>query len=185
MIHIHGAETGKCSFALFQEYLDVTKKHYSAEAQTCDFIHDAAGSRSLINKWVEEQTKEKIKDLIPDGFINELTRLILVNAIYFKGITKFTLYRNQWCFGKQHFIPLELHNIWSAIVQDQCYQTWLFVSGNWKDQFNPERTRKSNFYINDKDTVEVDMMFQEEQFALGFDKALGVQVGNFLMWDHF
>ena len=54
----------------------------------------------------------------------------------------------------------------------------MIVSGNWKDQFNPERTRKSNFYINDKDTVEVDMMFQEEQFALGFDKALGVQVNK-------
>ena len=72
-----------------QEYLDVTKKHYSAEAQTCDFANDAAGSRSVINKWVEAQTNEKIKDLIPDGFINELTRLILVNAIYFKGIVQF------------------------------------------------------------------------------------------------
>lgn len=63
----------------------MTKKHYGAEAHPCDFVQDAAGSRSLINKWVEDQTNNKIKDLIPDGFINALTRLILVNAIYFKG----------------------------------------------------------------------------------------------------
>ena len=49
-------------------------------------------------------------------------------------------------------------------------------TGNWKDQFNPERTRKAQFFINDKDTVEVDMMFQEEQFALGHSRELGVQV---------
>ena len=52
---------------------------------------------------------------------------------------------------------------------------YLFA-GNWKDQFNPDRTRKGQFFINDKDSVEVDMMFQEEQFALGFNKELGVQV---------
>lgn len=66
--------------------MDASNKHYGAEAETCDFVQDAAGSRGLINKWVQDQTNDKIKDLIPDGFINELTRLILVNAIYFKGI---------------------------------------------------------------------------------------------------
>lgn len=50
------------------------------------------------------------------------------------------------------------------------------LTGNWKDQFKPERTRKGQFFINDKDTVEVDMMFQEEKFALGYSKELGVQV---------
>ncbi|MDP6439518.1 MAG: serpin family protein, partial [Candidatus Brocadiia bacterium] len=38
-----------------------------------------------INAWVEEETKEKIKDLIPKGVLNEMTRLVLTNAIYFKG----------------------------------------------------------------------------------------------------
>ncbi len=52
---------------------------------TLDFAGDAAGSKATINKWVEDQTNNKIKDLIPDGFIDHLTRLILVNAIYFKG----------------------------------------------------------------------------------------------------
>ncbi len=46
---------------------------------------DAGGSRYRINAWVEDKTQRKIQNLIPDGFITALTRLILVNAIYFKG----------------------------------------------------------------------------------------------------
>ncbi len=50
-----------------------------------DFRNDADGSRAFINAWVAEATMGKIKDLIPDGVISALTRLVLVNAIYFKG----------------------------------------------------------------------------------------------------
>ncbi len=49
-------------------------------------------------------------------------------------------------------------------------------TGNWKDKFNPEKTRKGKFFLNDKDSVEVDMMFQEENYALGFNRDLKVQV---------
>jgi serpin B len=50
-----------------------------------NFTHDAEGSRKAINQWVEDQTFNKIKGLIPAGLIDSLTQMVLVNAIYFKG----------------------------------------------------------------------------------------------------
>ena len=55
-----------------------------AEAENHDFMNDGEGSRQAINKWVEDQTNKKIKDLLPPNSIDELTALILVNAVYFK-----------------------------------------------------------------------------------------------------
>jgi serpin B len=50
-----------------------------------DFAADPDGSTDLINSWVEEATEDRIQDLIPPGTITDLTRLVLVNAIWFKA----------------------------------------------------------------------------------------------------
>jgi len=72
-------------YKFLDEYLEKSLKLYSAEAQNMDFVGDGEGSRQAINQWVEEQTANKIPDLLPSGFINDLTVMVLVNAIYFKG----------------------------------------------------------------------------------------------------
>ena len=51
-----------------------------------DFVKETEKSRQTINSFIEEQTKDKIKDLIPKGYLDEMIRLVLTNAIYFKGI---------------------------------------------------------------------------------------------------
>ncbi|XP_026111388.1 leukocyte elastase inhibitor-like [Carassius auratus] len=76
---------GEKTFSFLPEYLESTLKLYHADLQAVDFIGAFDESRQLINKWVEEQTENKIKDLLMRGAVNELTRLVLVNAIYFKG----------------------------------------------------------------------------------------------------
>uniref|UniRef100_A0A8C1JXI1 Leukocyte elastase inhibitor n=3 Tax=Cyprinus carpio TaxID=7962 RepID=A0A8C1JXI1_CYPCA len=76
---------GEKTFSFLPEYLDSTLKLYHADLQAVDFIGASDESRQLINKWVEEQTENKIKDLLMRGAVNGLTRLVLVNAIYFKG----------------------------------------------------------------------------------------------------
>ncbi|XP_067272895.1 leukocyte elastase inhibitor [Pseudorasbora parva] len=76
---------GEKTFSFLPEYLESTLKLYHAELQPVDFIGAAEDSRKLINTWVEEQTENKIKDLLQPGMVTGMTRLALVNAIYFKG----------------------------------------------------------------------------------------------------
>jgi len=72
-------------YPFLEEYLKTVEEYYGGKATALDFIREAEKSRETINAFIEEQTNHKIKDLIPPGFLNELTRLVLTNAIYFKG----------------------------------------------------------------------------------------------------
>lgn len=66
------------------QFTSVIKEKYTSDLQPLDF-GDEAHARGVINNWVSEKTNQKIKDLIPRGVLSSLTRLVLVNAIYFKG----------------------------------------------------------------------------------------------------
>ncbi len=68
-----------------KEFLDLNQNYYGAGLALLDFVSETENSRQIINSWVEEETKEKIKDLIPPGGVDKLTALVLTNAIYFKG----------------------------------------------------------------------------------------------------
>jgi len=72
-------------YPFIPEYLALVEKAYAAKVLEADFQKDAEAARTTINRWVEDQTRDKIKDLIPPGVLNDLTRLVLTNAIYFKG----------------------------------------------------------------------------------------------------
>jgi serine protease inhibitor len=71
-------------YAFLEGFLALTKQNYGVLITPVDYGNEEA-TRHTINSWVEEKTEGKIKDLIPPGMLNDLTRLILVNAIYFKG----------------------------------------------------------------------------------------------------
>jgi serpin B len=66
-------------------FMDTLARHYGAGIYNVNFMQDPESARLAINDWIEEETEEKIKDLIPPGAINTLTRLVLANAIYFNG----------------------------------------------------------------------------------------------------
>lgn len=59
--------------------------HYGAPLELLDFKHAADPSRITINKWVADQTEQKIKDLIPPGTVSSDTKLVITNAVYFKA----------------------------------------------------------------------------------------------------
>merc|ERR1711974_168588 len=66
------------------DYMSHLKSFYSAEPKNIDFKADLKKASTEINKWVEQQTNDKIKDLLePEDLQN--AKLVLVNAIYFKG----------------------------------------------------------------------------------------------------
>lgn len=71
-------------FDVKKEFLDLLGKHFHSDVQQVDYSKPNE-SAATINKWVEEKTKDKIKNLISPDSLNDLTRMVLVNAIYFKG----------------------------------------------------------------------------------------------------
>jgi serpin B len=72
-------------YQFLEDFLRIVQQSYQAELNQVDFSAAAEASRQTINTWVEQQTNQKIKDLLPPGVLNALTRMVLVNAIYFKG----------------------------------------------------------------------------------------------------
>jgi len=65
-------------------FLELLKTNYDAPFEPLDFMHGSTAATKHINDWVENQTRQRIRNLIPDGALGPLTRLVLVNAIYLK-----------------------------------------------------------------------------------------------------
>lgn len=72
-------------FPFLADYKTRVEKYFGGKAANLDFVSESEKSRQTINSFIGEQTNNKIKDLIPTGFLNAMTRLVLTNAIYFKG----------------------------------------------------------------------------------------------------
>ncbi|MGE5124317.1 MAG: serpin family protein [Acidobacteriaceae bacterium] len=84
-LNIANATWGQSGFPFLSSYLDLLATNYGAGLQAVDFANNPEGARQEINDWVAKQTQDKIKDIVPEGDIDTLTRLVLANAIYFKA----------------------------------------------------------------------------------------------------
>ncbi|KAG9479334.1 hypothetical protein GDO78_012806 [Eleutherodactylus coqui] len=76
---------GEQTFHFLPEFLSSMQNLYKAKLGTVDFISACEAARKEINKWVSEQTKGKIPEVLTEGSVDGTTKLVLVNAIYFKG----------------------------------------------------------------------------------------------------
>jgi serine protease inhibitor len=72
-------------YKFLPEYFSTVEKYYGGKAVNLDFINETELSRNTINTFISEQTNNRIKDIIPLGGVNSATRLVISNAIYFKG----------------------------------------------------------------------------------------------------
>jgi serpin B len=76
---------GEKGYGFLPEFVKMCKDAYRAGLEELDFAADPEKARQTINAWVEKETQDKIKDLVPPGTITPATRLVLTNAIYFKA----------------------------------------------------------------------------------------------------
>ncbi len=72
-------------YPFLPEYLSLLKRYYGTSVTPLDYVNAPEAARKTINDWVERKTNRKITDLIQPGMLTALTRLVLANAVYFKG----------------------------------------------------------------------------------------------------
>jgi serpin B len=116
-IRIANALWGQNKHPFNPEFVSLAQRSFRAEGRTMDFSKEPDQCRQTINAWVETQTNDRIKDLLPSGSITPLTRLVLTNAIYFKGLW-------QTPFDKNFTKPLDFTiNADQKIKTDMMYRS--------------------------------------------------------------
>jgi len=84
-LSVANALWGQKGYGFLAGFLELIDKHYGGRLNEVDFAGATETARKTINAWVEKKTNEKIKNLIARGILDSMTRLVLTNAIYFKG----------------------------------------------------------------------------------------------------
>ncbi len=108
---------GQSGFHFGQPFLDTLAQNYAAGMRLVDYRKDPEAARGAINDWVSQSTNQKIQNIIPQGALDELTRLVLANAVYFKAA-----WENP--FDKKFTQPQTFHLLDGSGVQaDMMYQS--------------------------------------------------------------
>lgn len=76
---------GQKGYGFVREYLELIESSYDGRLNEVDFVRAAKTACKTINAWVEKKTNGKIKNIISEDVLDSMTRLVLTNAIYFKG----------------------------------------------------------------------------------------------------
>ncbi len=103
-LNIVNAIWGQNGYSFLPGFLDVLAENYGAGLRSVDFVKEPEESRLTINNWVSDQTEKRIENLIPQGVINELTRLVLTNAIYFNAAWLYPFNENSTADGPFHLL---------------------------------------------------------------------------------
>jgi serpin B len=124
-----------------QEYLNLIERDYDSVGKPLDYSNGEK-ARGIINRWVEQETNDKIKDLIPSGVLDALTRMVLTNAIYFKGD-------------------------WQAQFKEKSTREMPFKVGPTKTVKVPMMYQKGNFgYYQDADVQVLEMPYKGDKVSM-------------------
>lgn len=88
-LNIANALWGQEKYPFLPEYLQRVEKYYGGKLNNLDFVNQTEAAIQTINNYIAKQTKDKIKDLLAKDTLSGDTRLVLTNAIYFKGSWQF------------------------------------------------------------------------------------------------
>jgi serpin B len=103
-LNIVNAIWGQEGFTFLQDFLDILAQNYGAGIRLLDFKNAPEESRIAINNWVSDQTEGRIKNLIPQGAIDAMTRLVLTNAIYFNAAWQYPFNKEATTDGIFHLL---------------------------------------------------------------------------------
>jgi len=111
---------GQEGFAFRPEFLETLAEHYGAGMRVVDFVNAAEAARQAINDWVAGETNDRITDLIPEGVLSEMTRLVLTNAVYLDATWASVFDADET--GESPFFLLD----GSQVMVDSMYQERMF-----------------------------------------------------------
>lgn len=84
-LRVANALWGQQDYEFLPSFAKLVEDQYGGHLERVNFVQAAEKARQTINSWVQKQTNGKIKDLISQGMLDSMTRLVLTNAVYFKG----------------------------------------------------------------------------------------------------
>ena len=89
-LNIANALWTQAGFPLLPAFLQTAANQYQASVNQADFVANPEPARQAINTWVEQETQNKIQNIVPAGAIDAATRVVLASAVYFKGAWTYT-----------------------------------------------------------------------------------------------
>ncbi len=119
---------GQDGWPFLPEYLDLLAVNYGAGMRLVDFENAPESARRQINDWVSDQTRRRIKDIIPPGMIDPLTRLVLANAIYFKATWEYEFDANET--SEEPFYLLNGETVNVPMMDMETGRNFAYASGD-------------------------------------------------------
>ncbi len=106
-------------YPLLNSYIETIKENYGSVLHEADFKDALEKEREEINKWVEEKTEQKIKELIQEGVLCDDTQMVIVNAIYF--LSKWLHEFEEELTKKREFYPEASHAVEAEFMEEEAY----------------------------------------------------------------
>ncbi|MCB2195912.1 MAG: serpin family protein [Bacteroidetes bacterium] len=176
---------------LNKSFTDENIKYFNSSLHNTDFLNNPEESRNEINNWVAKNTNNRIKDLLKPSVIDESTRLVLVNALYFKGawsesFNKSQNTEDQFQTGKRDFVTTTFMNkivsVWyysdkcieviDIPYEDQEYSLMIVIPKSYKKLKRVEKLINYDFYTyytKQKEMKTVDLSVPKFSIESEFD----------------